>query len=491
MMAPRAPADRFLSLALLALLLWIPLPFGSNVTWASSLMEVWVFLIAGVWLVQYYRGRVWLNQPFVRAWPVTACLVATLLWTLVQTLPMPDSLLGLLSPRALEIHGATRSYPSLSLDVHATRHAVLQTLAYLLFFCLTLLLVNDRPRIKLLAKAVILGGVFQAVYGSTMALAELTHGVFVSNEYAGVATGTFINPNHLAGYLEMCLAVGVGLMLAELSRTSAAGWRDRVRRFLRTLLGDKARVRLALVIMVTGLVLTRSRMGNTAFFVSLSSVGGLYLLAVRKLSGPTIAFFVSLLIIDLLVVGNFFGIAKVAERVQQTSADSEARADTSRDAIMMLRDFPLTGIGAGSFYTVYPMYTSAVTVTGFTRHAHNDYLQFACELGVIFTAALGIVVLASLWTAVRAQRKRRDPLLRAWALRRRWRSSPCLFPRRWTSICRYRRMQRCSWSCWRSDGFAGTWIHWPSPRAPMTTPRGAIRAQERDDHLQPRVLEDG
>src|SRR5882672_5890759 len=105
-------------------------------------MEAWVFLIAGLWLVQYYRGKVSLNRrPFVRAWPVTACLLATLLWTVVQALPLPAGVLSLLSPRALEIHSTTHSYPSLSLDAYATRQAALQTLAYLLFFCLTLLLV--------------------------------------------------------------------------------------------------------------------------------------------------------------------------------------------------------------------------------------------------------------------------------------------------------------------------------------------------------------
>jgi putative inorganic carbon (hco3(-)) transporter len=409
-MASPAPVDRFLFHPFLGLLLWMPLPFGSNVPWASSLMEAWVFLIAGLWLVQYYRGKVSLNQPFVRAWPVTACLLATLVWVVVQALPLPAGVLGLLSPRALEIHSTTHSYPSLSLDVYATRQAALQTLAYLLFFCLTLLLVNDEPRIKRLALTIILSGLFQAAYGALMMLSGLEYGFFIRTQ-GGVATGTFINRNHLAGYLEMCLATGVGLMLAELSSTRAAGWRDSARRLLRTLLGTKARVRLALVVMVTGLVLTRSRMGNVAFAASLSGAGGFYLLAVRRLSGRTIAFFASLLVIDLLVVGNFFGIEKVAERIEQTSIDSEERVNVDRDALAMLRDFPLAGTGAGSFYTVYPMYTSAVVVTGFTRHADNDYLQFACEFGLVFAAVLGAAVMASLWTAIRAQLKRRDRLL--------------------------------------------------------------------------------
>src|ERR1039458_6250855 len=192
-MAPPAPAARFLFLAFLALLLWMPLPFGSNVAWAWSLMEAWVFLIAGLWLVQYYRGKVSLNHPFVRAWPVTACLLATLLWIVVQALPLPAGVLGLLSPLALEIHSTTHSYPSLSLDVYATRQAALQTLAYLLLFCLTLLLVNNKPRIKLLAQAIILGGVFQAAYGSIMTLSGLEFGFFIDKQGAGDATGTFIN----------------------------------------------------------------------------------------------------------------------------------------------------------------------------------------------------------------------------------------------------------------------------------------------------------
>ena len=342
---------------------------------------------------------------------MTVCLLATLLWTVVQALPLPAGVLGVLSPRASEIQSAVHSYPSLSLEAYATRQAALQTLAYLVLFCLTLLLVSDKKRVRLLLLAIILGGVFQAAYGSLMTLSGLEHGFFIEKEATGAATGTFINRNHLAGYLEMCLAAGVGLMLSELSSTAAASWRDSVRRWLRTILGNKARVRLALVVMVTGLVLTRSRMGNFAFFVSLSGVGLFYLLAVRKLSRRTIAFFASLLIIDLLVVGNFFGIDKVAERIQQTSLSSEDRVNTNRDSLVMLQDFPLTGIGAGSFYAVYPMYTSVPNDGALMRHAHNDYLQFACEFGLVIATMLGAAVLVSLWTAIRAQLKRHDPLM--------------------------------------------------------------------------------
>ena len=122
-------------------------------------------------------------------------------------------------------------------------------------------------------------------------------------------------------------------------------------------------------------------------------------------------FFASLLIIDLLVIGNFFGIEEVVERLQQTSVESEGRVDVFRDSLSIVRDYPLTGTGAGSFYSVYPMYDSGNTGFAFYRHTHNDYVQFASELRLPAFALLGFGVLASLWSAIRAQLTRRDRLL--------------------------------------------------------------------------------
>ena len=375
-------------------------------------MEFWILALAVIWLIQYLRGKADVNRSFVRAWPVTVCLLVTTLWVIVQTLPLPAGLLSLLSPQSMDIHSMTQSFPSLSLDVHATRQSALKTLCYLLLFCLTLLLINDKHRIKLLAQVIVLGGVFQAAYGALMTLSGLEYGFFIEKESGlGVATGTFINRNHLAGYLEMCLAVGVGLMLAELSTQTAVSWRDNARRMLKTLLGNKARVRLALVVMVIGLVLTHSRMGNTAFLVSLSVVGGFYLFVVRRITRGSMIFFVSLLVIDLLVVGNFFGVEKVVERLQETNIGTEVRVELSSDTLAIVRDFPLTGTGAGSFYSTYPLYNSGNITPPFYRHAHNDYLQFASEFGLAALVLLGFSVLASLWAAVSAQIVRRDRLL--------------------------------------------------------------------------------
>ena len=404
-------ADRWLFFAFLVLLVWLPLPLGSNRIWAWSLMEVWVFALSLCWLIQYARGRSDVGRAFVRAWPAALLLFATALWVFVQTLPLPTLLLGLLSPKALDVHNLTLSFPSLSLDVFATRHSALKTLSYLLLFCLTLLLTNNRRRVRVLAQVIVLSAVFQASYGALMTLSGLEYGFFFEKEdYRGVATGTFVNRNHLAGYLQMGLAVGIGLMISELPTRATANWRESLRRFLKTLLGSKARIRLALVIMVIGLVLTHSRMGNAAFLVSLSIVGTYYLIVVSRNTRAGVVFFASILIIDLMVVANFFGVEEVVQRLEETSLQAESRDEVARNTLRIVGDFPLSGSGAGSFYSTYPRYNSEDVMPGFYEHAHNDYLQFASEFGIPALVLLCLTVAISLRASVTAMVSRRDRL---------------------------------------------------------------------------------
>ena len=42
----------------------------------------------------------------------------------------------------------------------------------------------------------------------------------------------------------MALAVGIGLLIANLEKTSAKTWRERLRRFADTFLGPKVRIRV-------------------------------------------------------------------------------------------------------------------------------------------------------------------------------------------------------------------------------------------------------
>ncbi len=412
--ASRSP-DQILFYLFLALLFWLPIPLGSNRWWALAIFELSTFALAIAWLSLYLRGRVAGESAFFRGMPALILLFCGLLWVFFQTLPLPSGLVSLLSPNAAEIQSQTGGRSSLTLNYSATSAKMLETLALVLVFVLTLLLANSRQRLRQLAALLIACGVLQAAYGSMMTLSGLEYGFLVSKEaYRGVATGTFVNRNHLAGYLEMCLAIGIGLLLSDLARERAPDLRAAARRFLQSMLGRKGLLRLSLALMVIALVLTHSRMGNTAFFSSLAVAGLLYLVARRRLTRASVIFFASLLLIDLLIVGNFFGVEQVVERLQTTSSTTEHRDEVVRESLQIVADFPLAGTGAGSYYSIYPAYSRGDVPQNYD-HAHNDFVEFASEWGLPGLTMLGAAVVYCLYCALQGLFRRRDPLMQGMA----------------------------------------------------------------------------
>ena len=163
--------------------------------------------------------------------------------------------------------------------------------------------------------------------------------------------------------------------------------------------------------MVIALVLTHSRMGNTSFFVALIIAGGIGLILSRHATRGTVILLISLIAIDVFIVGAWFGLEKVAVRIEETRLVKETRDEVDIYVIEQWKDFKWTGSGLGSFYSVFPKYRKE-DVGGFYDHTHNDYLEFASDTGVIGVALLGLVIVMSIYVALVAQYRRRDPLMR-------------------------------------------------------------------------------
>lgn len=428
------PAGKFeqrLFAAYLLLLIWLPLPLGSNRPWAAAIFVGWAGLLCLAYLAGLRRGAVQSGVTFNQARVAWWLLAGWLAWLTLQWLPMPPGLRQWLSPQGFAIQGlaGNAGWTPLSLDPFATFRYWLNNLGYAALFALTLLLVNSKLRLVMLAYALVFSGLLQAFYGGIMTLSGMEYGFFVPKEfYRGTATGTFVNRNHLAGYLEMTLAVGIGLLLAtQYRKEQALGWRQHLRNLLNLVFSQKLPLRLALAIMVIALVLTRSRMGNTAFFASMLIAGLIVLVAYRHQTGSFATMFrrddtrsaviliASLVVIDLFIVGAWFGVEQVAQRIADSSLSHDAdRIDVSRDTLALIADYPLTGTGGGSFHLAFMPYRSQA-IAAYYDHAHQDYLEIMADTGLIGASLFGLFVLASLLAALKALHRRRDDLMRGMA----------------------------------------------------------------------------
>jgi O-antigen ligase len=200
--------------------------------------------------------------------------------------------------------------------------------------------------------------------------------------------GTFVNRNHFATWLGLCLLCLVALFheaLAVRRRNPAyqlpVQREVRLERFL-----ARAWPYLAGLILMTGaLILTHSRGG----FLATLAGGAVLLLALhhrrpiastrtRAVLAATLAF----------TVATFFITSSVLlERFDQSTAGMEGRLQAFELTTEGIEDNPLMGFGYGTYADSFRLYRSE-RLEGFFDKAHNTYLENLFELG--WPAALAL-----------------------------------------------------------------------------------------------------
>lgn len=175
----------------------------------------------------------------------------------------------------------------------------------------------------------------------------------------GRATGTFVLPGELAGYCIVLLPISYALGCVA---------RDRM---LRTLGW------IAFGIGIVTLALTYSRAGWMGF-----AAAAAFLFALRLRRG-----------VEAAVVVLLAGAAAVLLLFNAHHDPSEdyTRLSIWQAAAQIANRFPLTGVGPFNFSRLYPI-VRAPDADPTAFHAHDLYLTFFCEFGIIGLATVGWIV---------------------------------------------------------------------------------------------------
>lgn len=208
---------------------------------------------------------------------------------------------------------------------------------------------------------------------------------YLANALGGVPNwrifASFFNPNLLAGYLAMSapLTLGALLMLGrELPEP-----RRRVYTALLT---------VGLWLQLSALALTASRLGMLAFVGAAAVFLGLA--GAWRLLGRD--FVMRLVVVGVLLLGVFWLSTPATQRLTPQAATQDVhsgafRIETWKGALRTVLANPILGVGTGAFEWQYPRYASV----GYTRAAHNTYLELAAESGLPALALL--IALAVGW----------------------------------------------------------------------------------------------
>jgi len=222
------------------------------------------------------------------------------------------------------------------------------------------------------------------------------------------AFGPFINRHHFAGYMELALAVPLGLLFS--------GSVEKEKRFIYL---------FAAVLMGVALIITNSRGGiislgaEILFLVATLGLGSRHKkrASAKKIprikSAATKAGLALALIVALLggvvLLGGEEALTRVVGSVN-TDDPTTGRAHFWSVTADIIKTHPIIGTGLGAFAVVYTGYDSR---NGLYRleQAHNDYLQVLSDGGIV-GAAIGLFFLVSLFRMGFARRESHDDFRR-------------------------------------------------------------------------------
>ena len=236
-------------------------------------------------------------------------------------------------------------------------------------------------QIKQLLWAVVAAGIFQAVTGIYLLQAGSTDvlGLWTKTSYLGDATGTFVNRNHYANFLAICLVLGAAgfmgrtSMLLPKSKLLSYGLGvSYVMLILAAILSSHSRMGLfvALMAMMVWLV---GRETHQRFFKK------------RRWVVPLAS--ISLLIIMML----WFGVGETLQRFLELEDNPDGRWQIWRNLSQLPISAWIWGVGPGNFADVYALIKPANSKHAFS-FAHNDYLEFLVEYGVVCVSLFALTV---------------------------------------------------------------------------------------------------
>jgi O-antigen ligase len=387
-------ASRLAYLTICVAVVLTALAYGTVHYWALATFALSAAGLICLWCVDGLVLRsVQLSRNALQ-WP----LVGLVLLGLIQLLPFRTA-----DNAGLPLSPAR----ALSLDPYATRLVLVQVIALLIYFVATLIFTDTPRRLRTIVRTITIFGFLLAMFGLTQSFTTDGTRVYWFRQLSqSTAFGPFINRHHFAGYMELAIALPLGLLFS-----------GAIESYKRPL--------YAFVVMMMGvaLILTNSRGGIISLaaeilFLAVVATPGLRrgerLPRAQRIRSALLRAGLAFGLIAVLIGGTIaVGGSDVFTRLVGTpnAADpTTGRAHFWSVTLDVIKAYPLVGSGLGSFSVIYTRYDSRNGVFRLEQ-AHNDYLQTLADGGLL-GGILGIAFLVILFGRGFARRETDDKFRR-------------------------------------------------------------------------------
>ena len=338
----------------LGILVFGPLALGGNRQWSFLVIQALTIGVMGLW-----AARLWISPKPQLLWPpICWAVLAFMIYAIVR-------------------------YRQADIE-YVARVEMVRVLVYGFLFYAILNNLHRQESVQIIGVTMVMLGMLIAVYAGIQFLSKNAHVWNLPTMYPGRGSGTFVYPNHMAGFLEML--VPLGLCYALIGRLSHV---------------TKIIVGYASLMMLVGIGVTLSR-GGWAVTGAMLMVLCVVLLLQRDYRIQGLGLLAVLIVGGFLVVPRAQLMHERVERTLQSGKPDDLRLAVWQPAIEMWRDNFWWGVGPAHFDYRFPAYRPA-EVQMRPQRAHNDYLNTLADWGVV-----GAGLVASAW------------LLLFWGILRNW-----------------------------------------------------------------------
>lgn len=364
----------------------------------SSLLVPALMLVVLMAVYRPWRGPS--EAPALHAW-----LLGIAGTMVLQLVPLPGGIVDLLSPvdrvvrQSLSLTPVRGALP-LSVDVPSTMRAIALSGGAMVAFVISRR-VFAGGGVRVAARGIAtLGLVLAAI---TLAQDATAHGLIYWRWDPGEGPppfGPFLNRNHFATWIVMAVPVCLGYLLAHASahrrrEIRGATWDQRLVHML-----DARSIWLSasICLMLVALVTSMSRAGIA------SLIGALIVGAVlqgRRTGSPAARWTLATIAVALVAAAIRVNLWQVVQRFEAAGPAVVYRMGIWRATMPVVKDFWLTGSGAGTFETVMLVYRRAPSLFR-TNAAHDHYLQVAAEGGLLIGIPVAVALVLFARESIRA-----------------------------------------------------------------------------------------
>lgn len=325
---------------------------------------------------------------------VHLCLALYLAGIVVQLVPLPPLLLDRLSPAVrptvAHLSLAPPAWLPLTIDEDSTAGTLLVNAALLVMF-LTALRIFSIGGVRLFARGVSVAGLVLSLIALAQAATArgLMYWRWKPLMEGGEPFGPYVNKNHFATWAVLAIPLAIGYLAAHSSahRSRSSPLMPLRHRIVLFFDGRAMLLAAAAAVMGVALIMTLSRSGLFGMAVAAALAVALRLRHNGDGHGRALWWMAAAGSLAALQVLASMPLETLTQRLARTQVSAADRLVIWKDTLPMIRDFWLTGTGAGTYETGMLVYQRASPGVRFNQ-AHNHYLQAAAEGGVLLCAPL-------------------------------------------------------------------------------------------------------